>query len=281
MRQYSPYAIPPQVYEPDGLSPEQVQQARQAAGDACVALSAALQFLAAAHLPSPPLHAPAHPTNPAASHLATWPPAHLPTCARTCPPGHLADHVHQGLALGPPDRLQVRHLHLHGGVGAGMAQSGGGGWWWWAVGARLSFQTAAPKPVPGSCNLQLRQPAMTRLPLSGAPFRRAKPWEVDTPVDIAFPCGAAGGVGQDALKFRTRAVLLAQTLVHSCRSWKLPRVAPAAPSPPTATPPPLSAATQHEVCLQDAQHLVQHGCKYLFEGGGGAASCWCLASRLN
>jgi glutamate dehydrogenase (NADP+) len=41
----------------------------------------------------------------------------------------------------------------------------------------------------------------------------AKPWAIDTPVDMAFPC-----------------------------------------------------ATQHEVCLQDAQQLVQHGCKYLFEG---------------
>ena len=48
-------------------------------------LGSPCRLLAAAHLPSHPLHAPPHPANPVARHLPTCPLAHL----LTCPPAHL------------------------------------------------------------------------------------------------------------------------------------------------------------------------------------------------
>ena len=76
--------MPPQVYEPDGLSREQVQQARQAADDACMGTCLAAP---ADSWPQPtylPIHCTRHPTLPTLWH-ATCPLAHLPTC----PPAHL------------------------------------------------------------------------------------------------------------------------------------------------------------------------------------------------
>lgn len=64
-------------------------------------------------------------------------------------------------------------------------------------------------------------------------------------------------------------------LQKTSRPFPAPSGHPLHPAPPF--PP---AATQHEVCLQDAQQLVAHGCKYLLEGGrGSCASDWRSRAR--